>query len=469
MISYAMTAGEDNAIVWVIEVDTPTPIYLCSGVNIANIALSTGTESRVYSSGLLLNSLSTYPQSIPGSEAGGIGSRSGFSFTIASFGSYSLNDFYPATSGADLIMKNARLGFVWTGATLTSQITWLYEGEIENYESKPEGLFLDITESNFLEYISLPPFIVQKDTDDKVSYYPQAPKDSLGKTIPIVYGEFNKLVLEFGEHRLMPAILVNPSRMIYLGACHKVNSTFYDIETRHAAFVYANGFDSYMELIPSTANTVNTDNGYYVEILPTTRSSSQYVKGRLICWLKAPGEKNDITDLNNLISEDEPDDFILPDKKQIQLLFTGDQTDELGLPGVTESDISFRVYWTTDKDTEQRTIELNIYNPIKAGGAGYGSAVTDSWDDLGSQRVTFYEFGNYTGAKSDTNLPWDLKELLQIGYTIKNVSGATGGSVSGDIVISQVALLIDNISVYNFGQKRASITLGGIFGGILIK
>ena len=77
--------------------------------------------------------------------------------------------------------------------------------------------------------------------------------------------------------------------------------------------------------------------------------------------------------------------------------------------------------------------------------------------------VAVYEFGDYTGAKGDASLPWKLSEILQLGFTIKNVSGATGGSTSGDIIISRAVLTFTNISIYSFGVKnfRISVGIGG--------
>ena len=452
MITFNQTAGNDNAIIWVIELELSSGLLsFCSGINTESLSLDTGSEMRSYANKLQKGSLTTYTNSIPADSAGGIGSRNGFQFVIARFGGYTQNDFYPATSGDNVVMSACRLGWIWSGATLTSQITWLIEGEVENYESRIDGLYFDVTESIFLEYLSLPPYKVQKDIDDKISYFPQAPKDSIKKAIPIVYGEFDVVSFEYGHHQLTPAIIVNPSQMQYVAACHKFDYTYEDYASgADRAFIYADGFDTFLELIPSIGTTVNTINGYSVKILPPTRTSSQYVKGQLVCWLKAPGEKTDITDLDDLINPESGSYFSLPDTKQIQFLFTGEQTDQLGVLNTAADDISFQVTYTTSVDGEQRTIELSYWNPVKSGGAGYSSTITDSHSDANSNRVAFFEFGNYTGAKANTNLPWDLKEILQLGFTIKNVSGATGGSTSGDITIISAALIMRNISLYNF-------------------
>lgn len=469
MITYGMTAGNDNAIIWLVEIETSTPIYLCSGFNTSSVSLSTGSETRVYTNGIQKGSLSVYPQSIPGENAGGFGSRNGFTFVIANYGSYDLNDFYPASGGYDIIMKPARLGFIWSGADETADITWIYEGEIENFESRPDGLYFDVAESSFLDFVQLPPYLVQKDTDDKVSYFPQAPKDSIGKALPVVYGNFTAITFEYGKHRLMPALLVHQSFMIYAGACHAVNYTYEDYDSgKDRAFIYASGFDSYLELIPSTGSTQNNVNGYAVTILPSTRTSSQYVKGRLICWSKLPGGKTDITDLANLFSNYPRTDFTLPDKKQIQFIFAGDDSEELGTLGVAASDVTFQVTWTTSVDGEQRTIELKFWNQNKSGGAGYSTTVTDNWSDADSNRVTSFDFGNYTAGMATAKLPWDLREILQLGFTINNISGDTPGSTSGDITIVSAALILQNINIYNFG-KSVNVNLGGILGGILLR
>ena len=461
MITFGMTAGNDNAIIWIVELETSsTNYYFCAGHNLPSITLDTGSEMRVYSNKLQRNSLGIYPHSIPAESAGGMGSRNGFQFVIAGFGGIDQNDFYPATSAPNVLMSRCKLGFIWTGATETNDITWLIDGEVENYESRQDGVYFDVTESNFLEYVNCPPYSVQKDINDLISYFPQSPKDTIGKPIPIVYGAFNIVDFGSGKHRLTPALLVNPSQMQYLGACHKFDYTYQDYDTKDQAFIYANGFDTFLELLPSTGVTTNNLNGYNVKILPSTRSSSQYVKGRMTCWLKVPGEKSDVTDLDGLINEENPTELTLLDDRQIQFLFTGEQTDQLGVLSPLASNCSFDVYYTTSVDGEQRTIQLSFYNPIKSGGAGYSSTIDDSHDDADSVKVAVYEFGNYTGAKADTTLPWKLSEILQLGFTIKNVSGATGGSTSGDIIITGAVLTFTNISVYNFGIKNFRIQAG---------
>jgi hypothetical protein len=191
MITFGMTAGNDNAIIWLVELEvSSTTYYFCSGHNLSSISLDNGSEMQVYQNKLQRNSLGVYPHSIPAESAGGMGSRNGFQFVIAGFGGIDLNDFYPATSAPNALMSRCKLGFIWTGATLTSQITWLIDGEVENYEPRQDGLYFDVTESNSLEYLTLPPYKVQKDYDDNFTYYPNAPEDVYGLAIPIVYGSF---------------------------------------------------------------------------------------------------------------------------------------------------------------------------------------------------------------------------------------------------------------------------------------
>lgn len=449
MITLNQTAGNDNSIIWLIEVELDSStLYFCSGFNRDSISLDNGSEMQVYQNKLQKGSLSTYSQSIPASDAGGIGSRSGFMFVLAAFGGYDINDFYPATGGDKVTMKPARLGFVWSGATMTSEITWIFEGEVENFEAHPDGLYFDVTESNFLEYLTLPPYKVQKDFNDNHTYFPNAPDASIGLPIPIVYGRFEALDETRGKYRLAPGLLVDLERLKILAACHKCDYTYYDVDSLYRAFSYLDGSESYIELVPSAGSHENSFNGHHVNLTQASPRSGTWLHGNVTLWRKLAGAITDITDVSNIQERNYQNDIVLPDTDILGLQFVKEFDSSFGTVNIGSTDIQLVVLWRTSVNTEQRTLGLKFYNYIKSGGSGYtGTTGSDNQNNAATYKATYYNIGNVTDGKSNATLPWTWDELLNLQWVLTNLSGVTGGSTSGDIRIKNVYLKVNYVII----------------------
>ena len=457
MITYSQTAGNDNAIIWIIELELSTGnAYFCSGFNTESITLSTGSESRVYSNKLQKNSLAIYEKSLPYDSAGGVGSRGGFAFVIAAYGGYDKNDFYPATSGANVLMQPCRIGWVWSGATLTSQITWLIEGEIENFEIRPDGVYIEAVESNALEYLAIPPYKVQKDYDDNFTYFTNAPDEVYGLPIPIVYGNFTALDPGRGKYRLAPAILVDRERLKYLAACHKCDYTYYDVDKEYRVFKYLAGSESYIEMVPTTGSGGNAFNGHYVNLVPAGARSGVWVTGNIVLWKFTAGAFTDVTDVKVLQEKTYNSDLTLDDTEALGVVFTADFDKSFGVPNIGAADIEFVVLWRTSVDLENRSIVTKFYNYVKSGGAGYtGATGTDTQNDADSYKFTNYQIGNVTDGKSDANLPWQWDELLGLQWIIENNSGSVADP--GSIKIKNIYLKINNVVMHRIYEPVMKI------------
>jgi len=466
MITFGMTAGNDNAIIWIIELETSsTPYYFCSGFNLPSITLDTGTESRVYSNKLQRNSLGVYPHSIPAESAGGMGSRNGFQFVIAGFGGIDLNDFYPATSAPNALMSRCKLGFVWTGATLTSEITWLIDGEVENYEPRQDGLYFDVTESNSLEYLTLPPYKVQKDFDDNFTYYPNAPEDVYGLAIPIVYGSFTSFDAGRGKYRLAPALLVDEEKLRLLATCHKCDSVFYDLESTYRAFKYLPGSESYIELVPTTGSQGNSFNGHYINLVPASARAGVWVNGNVALWKMLSGAITDVTNIKVLQEKNYSDDLQLSDGDKLGIQIVADFDKNFGIPNIGATDIRLVVLWQTSADGENRSIEIKFYNYLKSGGSGYTTVLaTDVQNSIGSYKFTYYELGTITDGKNNNSLPWTWDELIGLQWVITNTSGVKYDS--GPINIKNIYLEVNNIVMHSIAAPLQKLKINYFGQGV---
>ncbi len=460
MITYNQTAGNDNAIIWIIELELSTGnAYFCSGFNTESITLFTGSESRVYSNKLQKNSLAIYEKSLPYDSAGGVGSRGGFAFVIAAYGGYDKNDFYPATSGANVLMQPCRIGWIWSGATATSDITWLINGEVENFEVRPDGVYIESVETNALEYLALPPYKVQKDYDDNFTYFTNAPDEVYGLPIPIVYGRFESFDAGRGKYRLAPAIVVDRERLKYLATCHKCDYTYYDAETKYRVFKYLDGTESYIEMVPTTGSGGNSFNGHYVNLVPASARAGVWVNGNVVLWRFLSGAITDITNVSALQEKNYSNDLTLGDGEVLGLQFVGEFDKSFGTPNIGLTDIELVVLWRTTTDGENRSLSIKFYNYIKAGGSGYTGAVgSDTQNDADSYKFTYYQFGNVTDGKSNTDLPWNWDELLGLQFVIENNSGSVADP--GGVYIKNIYLKINNVVMHRITDSVMKLKVG---------
>jgi len=460
MITYAMTAGNDNAIIWLIELELSSGnLYFCSGHNTASVSLSTGSESRVYTNALQKGSLSIYDKTIPAENAGGVGSRGGFMFVIAGFGGYDQNDFYPATGGTNVFMQPCRIGWIWSGATAISEITWLIDGEVENFEVRPDGVYIESVETNALEYLALPPYKVQKDYDDNFTYFTNAPDEVYGLPIPIVYGRFESFDAGRGKYRLAPAIVVDRERLKYLATCHKCDYTYYDAETKYRVFKYLDGTESYIEMVPTTGSGGNSFNGHYVNLVPASARAGVWVNGNVVLWKFLSGAITDITNVSALQEKNYSNDLTLGDGEVLGLQFVGEFDKSFGTPNIGLTDIELVVLWRTTTDGENRSLSIKFYNYIKAGGSGYTGAVgSDTQNDADSYKFTYYQFGNVTDGKSNTDLPWNWDELLGLQFVIENNSGSVADP--GGVYIKNIYLKINNVVMHRITDSVMKLKVG---------
>lgn len=476
MITINQTAGNDNALIWIVETYLSGTYYRYAvAPNLSTFQLDTGSEMNTYSGvKILKDSLSLNSESLPYESSGGVGSLGGFSFSLASFGTIGLNDFYPANT-AHTSKMIGRLGFCWSNATLTSHITWLFDNCIcENFSFAQEGIYFEFVQRDELQRTELPPYKVQKDLDDKISYFPIADDEIYGASIPIVYGNFNYFTPEFGLVLLAPALLVDKQSFKILVASHKVYRTYNDAESKVAAFQWVNGAENYIELMGDSSTENNNLLEHSVILLNNSRTSGDYIKGKLYIVKKMAGKNSDINDVQYLLDNETTTELTVSAGDQAAVRFDNTVSDsEVGLLGITSTDVSLQVQWTTSVDGSNRGLEIGYYNELKPGGAGYSStSATETHNDADSDKITTFSFGAVTADQSDTALPWDLREVLGLDFYLKNVSGTYGGTTSGTIKIVNAWLVFDNIIVNNSLTKRLTyrgLTVKPTITGIGVK
>lgn len=163
--------------------------------------------------------------------SGGAGAVSSFSFSISRYISEAnldgfFNEYYPSIDGGFIVGRVVDFGIVWAGATTDAKITWLFRARVIDYNYAQRILTLTCFQDSEITNKELPFYDIQDMFDNGVSYFPDAPEDSFGKTIPIAYGDLDQSPsLPPYVNRFMPTVRVADN--MYLITSH-LNYNAYD-------------------------------------------------------------------------------------------------------------------------------------------------------------------------------------------------------------------------------------------------
>jgi len=225
-----MTAGDDNGIVWLVKITRGATSWRFATKDITlSSNLWDGKALGINDNRYSLNEIGKRIN-IPGGGTMGEISTVTFSFsryTANTFTNTFFNEFYPATAGLILVAMDVEVGLVWDSSTDEGDITWLYKYNIEEYSYSDNAINLICSEFSDFDFFDLPYYEIQTKVDNRMSYFVDAPDNSMGKSIPIVYGKpYQPDTLPF-ELNFTPTIRIGDKK--YLIASHE---TYDDSETR---------------------------------------------------------------------------------------------------------------------------------------------------------------------------------------------------------------------------------------------
>lgn len=453
MITLNQTTGNNSSVIWVLRILTDTPIY------IGTKAISLDND---YIQALNTDIGDIYQVSTV-ENGGGAGEVSSFSFNISRFlsdGSLSgfINEFFPASGGVRLVSKLVDYGFCWEGATSDTEITWLMRGRITNYEYFPRFLNLIVLQESEITNKELPYYSIQKDFNNGVSYYTNAPTENLGVSIPIVYGSFDRTSLSFDIKQLWPSPSISKTYLMFAQASHKLYSQNHPGFT-NSLFKYIDSLDTYMVLIPDNGTSINYNYISRVQLYSLSRVSSESVYGRLYLVPKGIGKTSDVNDIENILNDTDTTYVVLNDADELGVKLASGSSGDVGILGQLTNDIRFFVEWQSTNG-DQRQIALRGYNEALGTPAYVNLAVENTTLTGAGWELTELGLGDYITNKSNADLPWTIEEICSMSYVAINNSGA-GGAVSGDINIRVAYVLLNNIIVVGTFKKSNVRALSG--------
>jgi len=396
-------------------------------------------------------------------SSGTIGGVASYQFTIARnsantrFDGY-FEEFYPTFLGGTLTAMDCEIGVVWNTATTDTEITWLLRGRIVDYRCTPRKMTLTVLQSTEIDAREIPYYSVQKDFDNKVSYYTDAPDDNYGVPIPIVYGDFKGSDIGerlIGQYRLTPVLMVDRTTSTFIFASHKVFSTFDDVYSYSTVHKYIDSLKVYEQIKTVDAGHTteqNTDIKY--SIIMQNTATVQLI-GNLTLPLKTLSLDSGVTSITNILNNDTDDYVTLAGGATTKLALTLGGTGSTSEVGALSSvGLNLRInFRASSDDANNRTYTIsftnNTQNPAAAGGTTQHVHTTGA-----SFATQEHLFGADTTGKRDTTLPWTIEEVCGLDYWLRNDDAAAGGS--DDIRVSQVYLDIRNIIISGFSIEYDS-------------
>lgn len=452
-----MTPGDDNAIIWLIRLTDKDGNILRAATQ--DITLDANDyDGEVMGINQRRFSLNELGKRINIVDDGTTGEVSTVIFTIARHTSNTytndfINEYYPATSGKTLVGATIESGMVWDTATTESEITWLHQYNVDDYSYSTSEIQLINSEFSEFELVPLPYYKIQSETDNGVSYFPDAQDDSLGLSIPFVYGDFtNNKSLEDRRvglnYRRVPAVQVSERTRSYLIASHEFHTSSYNelVAGQWAIYKYIPGFKTYM-IVYKTANSsgVNSKSRYSVDV---GSSTDYYPIGQLFVRLKVLGSYTDTEDINEATDDDRTTYSVLEaDASGTSLMAlrtsgVGNRSD-IGILGNQANDII--IIWEVssddsgDRDYGINIVEFSTGTPV--GGTGStgtittGTTLTDkSW-----------AIGNAFGGVSI-----DIEDLCARDFVFNNRETGAGD----DIRVYNAFLQLANINVLQLKTNR---------------
>lgn len=391
-------------------------------------------------------------------SSGTIGGVNSYTFTVARYNSNSkfdgwFEEFYPTYNGGTLISRECEIGIVWAGASADTEITWLMRGKIVDYRYEKGKMIITVLQSTEIDARPLPYYTVQKDFDNEVSYFTNAPEENYGIILPIVYGDF-VLTLEtvgnfppFGLlHRSsFPLVLVDKYQLKYIAATHKFWADGLSVAGASANRKYLSGLGTYMNLTCDNGSSTNNDIIVSVTHFDTLNSTDNVVKGSLFIIPTLPGTKNDISNYSNLTNiAPGTDSLTITQNNEVALIIDGNES---GIGTISRSAGSVTIdVWQSDSNPDNANNDtiITYWNPeFNKGTGSYGledATAQFNWQSGSGDIHHTQDISEEFSGRDINDEPWSIEEILNLEFIVRSMSGFTNKYETLWIVINNITV-----------------------------
>lgn len=184
----ASAINNEQAIAYILKVylDSGTKYYSTIPVTLSSVDYIGG---YIFTGGF-----GEIEQSCDLSMGGGGSSTGGFGLILnEQVSSSGLHSLISPFASDIWINRKIDIGIVATDGTATSDIVWLYQGKIDDVaQVTRKTISIEVIEYGETDFIDLPNVLINK-TD-----FPYAPDENIGKSLPILYGDFYTINHTYG-------------------------------------------------------------------------------------------------------------------------------------------------------------------------------------------------------------------------------------------------------------------------------
>lgn len=295
----------------------------------------------------------------------------------------------------------------------------IFDGLINSYEFNESDVTLRLVDDD-AEIFRIPFEIITKKS------YPNAPDDSIGKPVPIVYGDMQNLDYETELFGPSPMILVDQSTMKFMICDKKVHGFYYAALWGYLAFYkHVPELNNYIFLNAPSKSIHNDTDGAWVEL-------NSDITGQITLNLKIAGSKNTVSDISNLV-DNKADTYIeITDSDTLSL--KAGSIPNLGKiregSGAADS-IQIGLRYGPTNPTSGTVGTVRYYNKNYDDGAGgYGTSSNIPGTANTKDELTFDKTGDKAGHgvaddQSDQYVQWTWDELGDYEWIIQPASGCT--------------------------------------------
>lgn len=436
-----MTPGEQIDVIWVIKINLDsTTIYLSD------------TDDKITLSGIdfdgkviMHRSISDIDKTISMTGGGGLGNIGAFSFGIARYNNHVdtqdfFDDFFPSNSNY-VSGRVVEIGIIWEGATLLSQITWLPPYYVEDYSYNENTIMLTCYELDEIFHKQILSYEIQKDFNNGISYFENAPVENYGVPLPIVYGDFQTLY-DYPRNNLTtcPLVCVDRHTLQYIISSHKIlsfHSSFYNPGVQGAYWRYLGGIKVYMRCYTTNAIASNTFRGSNITLFQDLDNTDNALLGALTVQTSLLGTQNTYigTDIGNVSDIDPATSITLDVADTFSMKVEGSE----GNLGTAPNNVNTSIFWEiqiANEDVGITSYDMGYYN--KQYNSGAGGTFTDSIASGGSTKRVF--FATEFSARDTSDEMWRFDELFNLEFFVKPVGSGTVDVTN--TVLTVIGLLI---------------------------
>lgn len=426
--------------------------------------------------------LSNIDESMDILSSGSISGVSTYTFTVArhisntKFNSW-FDEFYPSTDGGGLISKDCEIGLVWSTASNDTEITWLMRGRIIDYRFEPRKMTFTILQSTEIDSRPIPYYTVQKDFDNEVSFFTNAPDENYGLTIPIVYGNRSDWRPIIWTFRLSPCVLVDKEKMTFIVSSHKVDAASTGVVlgsitlTGSNVFKYISGLDTYMACYKTSGNgsaNSNTDIRHTISMFDSI-SAGNNLLGWIITRLTTPSSYSDVAQekMLNFITTDFTD---LDSSEVVAAKLAGSvSTSETGYLSLTAADVAieFSVKSNEASPAGDRLYEVG-FNNLTLSSPPNLSVTNATFTNGVSTSIIKHEFGADSTNKKESSFPWTMEEVTNLDYFVENDDVNVGDLLKvqyGNIRLFNIEVVAFLKKLPLIGASRTEL-IGAAFHGV---